>query len=66
MASETSVKLLLAKDSIIHPGLDLRYNQDEGVLDLLRDGKGMSAAPYQNTYHDLEMDFQTHYIYEIK
>lgn len=59
MASETSVKLLLAKDSIIHPGLDLRYNQDEGVLDLLRDGKGMSAAPYQNTYHDLEMDFQT-------
>ena len=59
MASGTSVKIVLHNDSIIHPGLDLRYDPSESVLNLIRDGKGISAAPYQNTYHDLEMDFQT-------
>jgi hypothetical protein len=58
MASDAAVKILFGQDSILHPGLSLRFDQDERTLDLIRDGQGISAAPYLNTYHDLEMDFQ--------
>ncbi|MGC6428784.1 MAG: hypothetical protein ACON4Y_06095 [Flavobacteriales bacterium] len=58
IASNASVKIKLRNDSILHPGLSLIYDQDERRLDLIRDGSGISLAPYVNTYHDLEMDFQ--------
>ena len=58
MASDAAIKIIFPNDSIMHPGLDLRFDQDESRLDLIRDGDGLSAAPYFNTYHDLEMDFQ--------
>ena len=38
--------------------MDLRFDQEESRLDLIKDGDGLSAAPYLNTYHDLEMNFQ--------
>ena len=58
MASDAAIKIIFPNDSIMHPGLDLRFDQDESRLDLIRDGEGLSAAPYLNTYHDLEMNFQ--------
>lgn len=58
MASDAAIKMIFPNDSIMHPGLALRFDQDESRLDLIRDGEGLSAAPYLNTYHDLEMDFQ--------
>ena len=58
MASDAAIKILFLNDSILHPGLDLRFDQEESRLDLIKDGDGLSAAPYLNTYHDLEMNFQ--------
>ena len=57
-ASEASIKIIFPNDSIMHPGLNLHFDQDEEILNLIRDGKGLSLAPYLNSYHDLEMDFQ--------
>jgi len=58
IAKDASIKIILLNDSIIHPGLDLMYNQDDMRLDLIRDEQGISAAPYFNSYHNLEMYFQ--------
>ena len=57
-ASEASIKIIFPNDSIMHPGLNLHFDQDEEILNLIRDGDGLSLAPYLNSYHDLEMDFQ--------
>ena len=58
IASDASMKMLFGNDSIIHPGLSLLYDQEDRRLDLNKDGGGISVAPYINTYHDLEMNFQ--------
>ena len=59
MASNSSIKLLFDNDSIYHPGLNLLYNTDQRRLDLIRDGSGISLTPYINTYHDMDMDFES-------
>lgn len=58
MASNTSVKVILINDSIIHSGVNLIYNIDERRLDLISDDNGISSAPYINTYHNLNMRIQ--------
>ena len=58
IASNASMKMLFDNDSIVHPGLNLSYNQEDRRLDLNKDDSGISVAPYINTYHDLEMNFQ--------
>ena len=58
MASNTSVKVILINDSIIHSGINLIYNINERRLDLISDDNGISSAPYINTYHNLNMRFQ--------
>jgi hypothetical protein len=58
IASDASMKMLFDNDSIIHPGLSLLYDQEYRSLNLNKDGGGIAVAPYINTYHDLEMNFQ--------
>ena len=58
LASNASVKIILANDSITHPGLNLIYDQEDRRLDLISDDDGISSAPYINSYHDLDMRFQ--------
>ena len=58
LASDASVKVLFANDSITHPGLNLIYDQENRRLDLISDDAGISSAPYVNSFHDLDMRFQ--------
>ncbi|MEC8274030.1 MAG: hypothetical protein VXZ76_04255, partial [Bacteroidota bacterium] len=58
LASNASVKIILANDSIAHSGLKLIYDQEDRRLDLISDDDGISSAPYTNSYHDLDMRFQ--------
>ena len=58
LASNASAKIIFANDSITHPGLNLIYDQDSRRLDLISDDKGISSAPYVNSYHGLDMRFQ--------
>ena len=34
------------------------YDLDESRLDLISDDEGISSAPYINSYHNLDMNFQ--------
>ena len=58
LASNASVKILLANDSITHPGLNLIYDSEFRRLNLISDEDGISSAPYTNSFHDLDMRFQ--------
>ena len=43
MASDAAIKILFLNDSILHPGLDLRFDSEESRLDLIKDGDGLST-----------------------
>jgi len=46
---------LSQRDSIIHPGLSLRYEEDSKILTLSRKSSGLSQAPFINSFHQLDM-----------
>ncbi len=56
----TSVTYYLDKDSIYHPGLKLKYVVKNREVSLIRDGdpQSMARAPYYNSYHKIDMDFE--------
>lgn len=43
------------KDSITHPGLDVIFNLEKNELELKRGTKGVSKAPFSNSYHMVDM-----------
>ncbi len=53
-----SIKFLLDKDSIMHPGLSFLYQVDKKTLTLLRTDDGLEKSPYFNTYHKVDMYFE--------
>ncbi|MFO7978916.1 MAG: hypothetical protein R6U64_09665 [Bacteroidales bacterium] len=55
VAERAAVSLYLAKDSIFHQELTLRYNHHQRELTLIRDERGSSRAPFFNTYHQMDM-----------
>ncbi len=46
-------------DSIFHPGVQLRYNHENRELILNRSADGPSASPFYNSYHKLDMYFES-------
>lgn len=56
VAERARVKFLIDKDSITHPGVFFQFNNknNEAKITLTR-GKGITAAPYSNSYHRLDM-----------
>ena len=58
LGSDVAVKILFKNDSITHSGINMIYDLEEKRLDLLSDEDGISSAPYMNTYHNLQMQFQ--------
>lgn len=55
-ASGASVNVALGlKDSITHPGIDVRYTKATDRLDLIRGNSGVSQSPYSDSYHQLDM-----------
>ena len=60
-AERSSVTIYLAKDSIYHPGLKMKYDNEKRELSLIRDNIGISKSPYYNTYHKVDMYFEALY-----
>lgn len=58
ISNQTKAVIYLDKDSIYHPGINFRYSADKNELSLFRTGEGMSKAPFFDSYHSLEMDFE--------
>ncbi len=55
ISERAAVSVYLAGDSIYHPGLNMRYNNSRREFSLKRDERGTSRAPFNNSYHELDM-----------
>ena len=56
ISKNTAVSIYLAHDSISHPGLIFKYNDNNKTIQFIRDGNGLTRAPYIDTYHQVLMD----------
>lgn len=57
-ATKARVAVYLETDSIYHPGLSFKYFTAQDEVQLTRTGEGMSRAPFYNSYHQVDMDFE--------
>ena len=55
LANPATVNISFGEDSIYHPSLNLRYNDNTRILELLRSGEGLYQSPFFNTFHRVEM-----------
>ncbi len=56
ISQNTAISIYLAHDSIFHPGLIFKYNDNTKTIQFIRDGQGLTRAPYIDTYHQVLMD----------
>ncbi|HPM19053.1 MAG: hypothetical protein GT598_15160 [Bacteroidales bacterium] len=54
----TESTLYLGKDSIYHSNLGFSYNANDRQVSLFRTNNPVSASPYYDTYHNLDMYFE--------
>jgi len=54
-SERAAVSFYLAGDSIYHPGIIMRYDNNDTIFSMTRDKKGMAQAPFHNTYHGIDM-----------
>ncbi|MDL2262229.1 hypothetical protein LJC11_01855 [Bacteroidales bacterium OttesenSCG-928-I21] len=57
ITTDCTTTLYLNDDSIYHPYLTFRYNNDLRYVELIRSREDMSQVNYLNTYHKIAMDF---------
>lgn len=58
-SEKTRMVIYIDKDSITHPGLDFKYENGTRVISMNRVGQGTAQAPYYDSYHQLDMKFET-------
>jgi hypothetical protein len=58
-AMGTESTLFLDKDSIFHSNLGFSYNANERQVYLFRTNNPVSASPYYDTFHNLDMYFES-------
>lgn len=58
-SSNASIKMRLDSDSIYHPDLFFMFTKKTRNLELSRTENGISPSPFENTYHEVEMYFET-------
>jgi hypothetical protein len=54
-----SATFYLKNDSIFHPGLSFKFFFKDRKVTLIRDHKGIKLTPYFNSYHQVDMDFES-------
>lgn len=59
VSKTASATFYLKDDSIYHPGLSFKFFIKDRTVNLLRDHKGVKLTPYSNSYHQLDMDFES-------
>jgi hypothetical protein len=52
-----AINIHLGKDSIYHPDLTLNYRSESKEFNLLRNENFSSQAPYTDSYHNMDMNF---------
>jgi len=56
ISTEAEFFLFFDKDTIYHPGVEMRYRASDRLLSLLQGKAGISKAPFENTYQNIDMD----------
>ena len=54
-----SATFYLKEDSIYHPGLAFKFFIADRSVSLIRDNKGIKITPYFNSYHQVDMNFES-------
>lgn len=54
-SAHASVVIYIEKDSLSHPDITFSFDRKTRLLTLLRSEEGVSNAPFQNTYHNVDM-----------
>jgi len=52
------VEIMAGQDTILHPGLKFTLFTDEREVNLVRNDDDLSASPYYNGFHQVEMQFE--------
>lgn len=52
------VEIIADKDTILHPGLKFTLFTDDREVNLVRNNDDLSASPYYNNFHQVEMQFE--------
>lgn len=60
-SSRAAIIFSVEKDSVTHPGVELRYTNSDQKLMLIRGEQGLSHSPFYNSYHRLDMKFEALY-----
>ena len=60
-SSFAAISIYWKGDSIYHPGLEMKYINDTKELTLIRGMNDISASPFFDTYHKLDMYFEALY-----
>jgi len=58
-SQDARVVIMLNNDSIVHPSLQLRFRRQKRELDLIRTNEGLSKSPYYDSYHQVDMYFES-------
>ncbi|MDR9374774.1 MAG: hypothetical protein RI565_07905 [Schleiferiaceae bacterium] len=58
-SEDVATSLYLKEDSIYHPKLTMRFLPGKKEFTLIREEEGMGMAPFNDTYHQMDMKFQT-------
>lgn len=56
-SNHSEVVFFLEEDSVSHPDLDLKFDQQKRSLSLIRTEEGVSKSPYYNSFHNVDMYF---------
>ncbi|HRF80701.1 MAG TPA: hypothetical protein PL070_11510, partial [Flavobacteriales bacterium] len=58
-SDNVAMQLILDKDSIYHPSLSMRFLKAKKQLTMIKKDEGLGKAPFYDTYHELDMYFET-------
>lgn len=61
VSSRASATIYYENDSIFHPGLQVRYSDENKELSLMRNGEGIAGSPFSSSFHKIDMYFQGMY-----
>lgn len=54
-SARAAISLYFQGDSIYHPGLNMKYVNNDRELTLYRSGKGLAQSPFYDSYHNVDM-----------
>jgi hypothetical protein len=55
VSNRSSIAIYYEKDSIYHPGLNMKFSDKDKMLNLYRSSRGLSKSPFYDSYHQLDM-----------